>query len=748
MFAPGPLLLAVALLADISSPRSPPQHVIGGTPSATCAWPSAVSLGGCTGTLIHPEVIVYAAHCGEEVEQVWFGEQAFAGEGLMVPTAECVINPAYLQNGFQRHDDWAFCRLAEPVTDVPIVPPLMGCETTLLTSGRDVTLVGFGLDEDEGSGVKKEGVSTLHWVTAEGTAVIGNGDVGSCFGDSGGPVYLQLPDGSWRVFGIVSGGVECGYPAFYATIFTAVPFIEQYLGLDVTPCHYPGGGWNPSPDCVGAPLDPGSGQGTSWARGCGGGAVSEPPATCGDAFDDSVDLRGPQVEVITPEYGAVFESDPGTATAAVTVDAEAFDVPSGVVKVALAVQGVVPPGGEDLEPPWRWNAVAFPPGVWELTAIATDWAGNETVSAAVVIGIDAEPPPRPEPPGSTGESEDTDAGDGGSSSGESAGEGTTVGSSGSGATDGGGTTDVDDLPPTSGAETSLDDDGGCSCTAGRGGDSTGGGGLLGMLMGLGLLRRRRGVLALCVGVSGCGDDGGELVESSTTLQTSTSVPASSVGSASSGEPAMTAETGLETSSQTGLETSPGTTDAATSSGSTQGRSCEVGTEGCACGQDFGCGPDLRCELNTCVPCPQGDLTCHCVDGDGADGGTCSEGLLCVAGLCADVPPCPFVGNGICDEPQGSGACFEGSDTDDCCPALADGVCDEQSAGGRCADGTDTFDCCPTLENGVCEESTAGGRCPIGSDAFDCCATPEDDVCEEVGAGGACPDGSDVVDCAD
>ena len=99
------VLTALFLSASVGVCPSDPSHVIGGDVSPTCAWPTTVSIGGCTGTLIHPEVVVYAAHCGDNVPSVWFGEQVFAGEGRAVPTAECFTNPAWELDGFQRHDD-------------------------------------------------------------------------------------------------------------------------------------------------------------------------------------------------------------------------------------------------------------------------------------------------------------------------------------------------------------------------------------------------------------------------------------------------------------------------------------------------------------------------------------------------------------------------------------------------------------------------------------------------------------------
>ena len=69
----------------------------------------------CSGTLVHPEIVVYAAHCPLALA-VSFGEGS-VGIGLarVVPVDHCmkktdadVIGP----------DDYAYCKLAEPVTDV------------------------------------------------------------------------------------------------------------------------------------------------------------------------------------------------------------------------------------------------------------------------------------------------------------------------------------------------------------------------------------------------------------------------------------------------------------------------------------------------------------------------------------------------------------------------------------------------------------------------------------------------------
>ena len=666
-------LISLSLLFSTGSLVAPPdpQTVIGGEASPSCAWPSVVSLGGCTGTLIHPEVVVYAAHCGDEIPSVWFGELAFQGQGRQVDTAECHTNPGYFDGNGERHEDWAFCRLAEPVTDVPIVPPLMGCETTLLTPGRAVTLVGFGLDENDNGGIKREGQTELQWIDENGAVLAGNGEVGSCYGDSGGPIFLELPDGSWRAFGIVSGGNSCGFPAWYATIHTAIPTIEQTLGIDVTPCHYVGGGWNPSPACGDVPLEPWDGAGKTWAEGCAGGPVLPEVATCGPAYDDVGDDSGPLATVTTPAWGDVFDSDDTSGFASVDIEIDATDLPSGVERVVLQLNGMLLEDAADRDPPFRWSAVALPPGVWEITAQATDWAGNQSTAPVVMIGVDADPPAMPEPAGSTGEVEGSSSDDGGGTGGESTGSPTDATTS---------TGAVEPAGSSSGAEaTDSTGDDGCGCT------STGAGGASAWLwlLALGLGRRRRASAALGVVLSstGCTDDGGELEDvGSTTDATTSSSSGVELSSSTTGEPGSSTTTDASSSSSTGSASSESSTTS----------TCDPGTEGCSCTDDgFGCDADLRCELDTCIACPAGTQACHCIPARAEDEpGTCEGDLLCVGDLCAAPPPCPFTRNGFCDE---GGACFPGSDTFDCCP-VEPGVCEEMSVGGMCPDGSDPDDC--------------------------------------------------------
>lgn len=701
--APG--LLLFALFATASPARaasigtaSEPVTIIGGAPSLSCAWPSTVFLENCTGTLIHPEIVVYAAHCGDDRERVWFGEDVSTGavpdgQGFSVDTEYCMTNPGWdtaVGIGEARANDYAFCKLAEPVLDVPIVPPAMGCETTVLVSGTPVTLVGFGGTDQETFGVKFQVDTVLHYIDDFGAAVIGGGGQSPCAGDSGGPAFVQLPDGSWRSFGIVSGPNvgNCSDAMWFATIFNAVPFIEEKSGIDVSVCHHSHGEWNPSPQCESFPAEPGDGEGKSWADGCAGGPEIGTGALCGAPFDASEDLVGPEAAITAPEDRARLDTEPGDDVVLVEVSAEAADGTSGVSTVQLSINGSLVDGSLRLGPPWAWP-INLPPGVWDLQAVATDWAGNEAYSESVVVGVDTDPPPKPDPPAGTS------TGAGADSTGDDpenppAADDTGAGTTTTGAaSDGGSSGD-------GGAQSS--EDGGCGCRQRAAPASTWAWLLFAGLAGR---RRRRAAALSSTLLAACSDPAPTSADTDATTTATTGM---------NGVAAGTTDTVTDTGPVDPDTSSSGAAGSSSGESSSEGPGCEPGTPGCTCTAELTCGAGLSCLLDTCIECEAGTLTCPCVFTEGERAGTCDTGLYCFGGLCAAPQPCPFVRDGQCDEPRGTGLCLQGTDASDCCPTRP-GVCEEASEGGPCPDGSDPLDC----DVGTSSGSDSGGS-SSGSDS--------------------------------
>jgi MYXO-CTERM domain-containing protein len=394
--------MLLVLAGSLAVPPPEPLPVIGGDVAEDCEWPATVLLSGCSGTLVHPEIVMYAAHC-PNAGSVRFGT---TGGERSVSTTTCRRAPEYPQTGF----DYAYCQLSQPVTDVPIVPVMLGCERDQLPVGKSAWLVGYGNTSNQGGGF-----GTKRWIEGDVAGFPADGkqigifyddpETGICNGDSGGSAYTQLEDGTWRMFGIASTVPgSCGGSSQHIPAWAAVAWIEEESGIDITPCHDADGAWNPGPDCNGFPTEPGNDNGLSWNSGCGPGPVGGAATTCGPAAGEPQDLQAPTVAFITPAAGPY----PGP-TLDTDIELEITD-DTGILDVTISFADEVQAVFE--APPYTIPNVVFPEGTWEIAVTARDWSGNITEDTVTVeVGVEAEGTSGGQSDESSGGGEETTAGE-------------------------------------------------------------------------------------------------------------------------------------------------------------------------------------------------------------------------------------------------------------------------------------------------------------------------------------------------
>jgi MYXO-CTERM domain-containing protein len=245
-------LLAGILWASPAFGNPTPPPVLGGTDVPKGKWrdAAAVMFGGqqgCTGVLIAPTVVMTAGHCiDSQLNAVLVGTNSLARpeDGEMLQVERRIVFPGDKY-------DVAIVTLQQPSTIAPRLLATGWVQSDVVDGGR-VQFVGYGAIDTQGnqyvdelqeaeSTITDSGCTRHAGCAAEaqpdGEIGAGGGGIDTCFGDSGGPMYLLTEYGEFLA-GITSRPyddftVPCSEGGIYTRPDKAeiVAWVEEEAGI-------------------------------------------------------------------------------------------------------------------------------------------------------------------------------------------------------------------------------------------------------------------------------------------------------------------------------------------------------------------------------------------------------------------------------------------------------------------------------------------------------------------------------------
>ena len=246
--------LLPACMSNLPTESEGESAVLGGTNAPPGKWPDVVAVRAgtsqfCSGTLIAPTVALTAGHCNDAtLDNVLIGTSSLnrASEGEVIQVTKRVE-----YKNSQSTADLTILVLANPSRFEPRAIA-SGWAKFDIKNGAMINLVGYGAIDRDGNQYKPELQEATTTITDAdctkssgcNTAVKPGGELGAggmgidtCGGDSGGPLYLPTPYGTFLA-GATSRGYDnnqyyCSEGGIYVRPDKFVDWMDEAAGVPV-----------------------------------------------------------------------------------------------------------------------------------------------------------------------------------------------------------------------------------------------------------------------------------------------------------------------------------------------------------------------------------------------------------------------------------------------------------------------------------------------------------------------------------